>query len=658
MFSSDRFLVIYVYYEIKNFKKNQTNLAFFIKNAVNKYNWCKCNIDYLFIINGHQCEIIFPKRDNIFTLYEDNTSDWEGYLNGINYIESLKGNSIYNLYDYIYFSNCSVIGPLMNPNTKSHWLLSYYRKIKMERSVICGNIINNFPNTDIGGPGLRISCYNFLLKISDHIINILTKELIQDRDENSIATNWPVLNYNTIIGNKRDKTDAVLTGEYGLSRMLLKHKYNLSCLLYDQVDYQLGIQTKTYCDRHLGLNGENLTVEKIPFFKNIWRWDNNRASLPIRYNESIEIVNRICNFKTDDYVIDYDNLQCENYGKTTFTSKFIDDISIESPFDWKSKEEFYNIHGFAEEIVTFPIQKQDNRSLAIYHHYDTDNIIKDYILISLKCLILSGYDIYFSTSSTSINNVDLPFEIHFFDNYGAGTDFIVYHKILKENLEYFNDRYDWVFITNDSCIFPTFGIDHFKNTISEQRMNSDFWAHWSSCEIKEHLVGTLMEFNKGSLRCFFELLESKLRDLVLPVDKWFFIKELELEIMEYLKIRGFRNSIVISHIEYNYTGPFIPYHIYKWLKESKYFAIKWKYMSDYLNLEYINNPYLNYHLRFLFFDSEGVVSPYQGKGIDIVPKKFLIDYTGKIFAEEPESYKETKKELIFNAKSLIESLRI
>ena len=83
--------IIYVYYERKNEQKNQTNLSFFIKYGLDNNMWCKMNISTLFVINGHQCEVLIPTKPDIYVLKEDNCSDWEGWYNGIKYFEKIKG---------------------------------------------------------------------------------------------------------------------------------------------------------------------------------------------------------------------------------------------------------------------------------------------------------------------------------------------------------------------------------------------------------------------------------------------------------------------------------------------------------------------------------------------------------------------------------------
>ena len=73
--------VIYVYYERKNEQKNQTNLAFFLKYALNNKIWQNIDINYLFIMNGYKCEVSIPEKSNVDVLKEYNCHDWEAYAN-------------------------------------------------------------------------------------------------------------------------------------------------------------------------------------------------------------------------------------------------------------------------------------------------------------------------------------------------------------------------------------------------------------------------------------------------------------------------------------------------------------------------------------------------------------------------------------------------
>jgi len=608
-----KFLVIYVYYEINGFKKNQTNLSYFIKHGVNKNNWMKINVDYLFVINGHQCEILIPNEPNIKVLREDNCMDFEGWYNGIKYLENIYNDKICNLYDNIFFINCSVLGPLISSDKNNHWILPYYDKLINENSVICSNIITSLPESDAGGPGFRCSSYCFLLKSTDNIMSLLTNNQITNKHETS--TSKIKIYTNTVFGKKIDKIDCILTGEYGLSRLLLKNKYKISCLIYDQENYKnVKLNNNLHQDRYLSYDGKNLPIDNVIFYKNIWRDGNNRISLPVNYDKCKKILYENSNFKNSiiKYEIDYDNLpiQCNN-------------------LNWNSKKEFYELYGYTEEIVTFPIQKNCNTSVAIYHHFDVDNIIKEYVLDGLRCLILSGYDIYFCTSCDTINNIDLPFKIHYYKNYGAGTDLITYKNVIKDNIKMFKLKYKYLFITNDSVIFPINGVKHFNDVVNKQRNGTDFWGHWSSPEIQHHLIGILLEFKIDLLDTLLDFLTSKLDGIDFnKIEKIYYVKEIEVKILQHLLNAGFIHSTVLPYEKFNYYDhitPNYPHNIYQWINDENTFAIKWKYNCNYLNLDFINNKYLNHILRYLHFGPHGPIGIYQkitGINPDIIVEKY------------------------------------
>src|SRR5688500_2365946 len=88
-FVRSKVAVIYVYYERINEQKNQTNLAYVIKYAMNRNLWYDLDITYLFVINGYQCEVTIPTYHNVHVLKEDNCSDWEGWGNGIKHFENI-----------------------------------------------------------------------------------------------------------------------------------------------------------------------------------------------------------------------------------------------------------------------------------------------------------------------------------------------------------------------------------------------------------------------------------------------------------------------------------------------------------------------------------------------------------------------------------------
>ena len=118
--------IIYIYYEIKNKQQNQNNLAFFIKYGLDKSRWRDMNITTLFIINGHQCEVLLPKMDNVHVLYNINTNehdDEQSYKQGIDYFTNKYNTTICNLFTHVCLINVSNFGPIYaDINMSHHWL--------------------------------------------------------------------------------------------------------------------------------------------------------------------------------------------------------------------------------------------------------------------------------------------------------------------------------------------------------------------------------------------------------------------------------------------------------------------------------------------------------------------------------------------------------
>jgi hypothetical protein len=239
------------------------------------------------------------------------------------------------------------------------------------------------------------------------------------------------------LGYKKDKIDACLTGEYGLSRILLENGYKVTCLLYDNIDFNdqtiWNINNLVEPDRYLTFNGQNVPLTTI-FIKNVWRWEGNYASLPVLYKECINFVNSKLN--QVNIFDNYPNIT-NNYTLINVSDNGIN--YVDNKYNWTSKAEYYNLYGYAEETVVFPTNFISNKNCVIYAHYDSDNIIKDYILQGLKALIIAGYDILFFTSCERLNNVSvniLPFRIFFKPNMGVGTDWRSWLdglKFIKDN---------------------------------------------------------------------------------------------------------------------------------------------------------------------------------------------------------------------------------
>ena len=199
--------VIYVYYERKNEQKNQTNLAFFLKYALNNKIWQNIDINYLFIMNGYQCEVSIPEKSNVDVLKEYNCHDWEAYANGIRFYEEKFNKKIWEIFDYLCLVNCSVLGPIYESSLNTHWLSPFYNKMKKDNAVACSPCMSFLQETDGAGVGPRLVATFTFIRINEEIINLLMNTKISYCDETSKSPDVSDDKDNTILGLKYSKND-------------------------------------------------------------------------------------------------------------------------------------------------------------------------------------------------------------------------------------------------------------------------------------------------------------------------------------------------------------------------------------------------------------------------------------------------------------------
>lgn len=269
-----------------------------------------------------------------------------------------------------------------------------------------------------------------------------------------------------------------------------------------------------------------------------------------------------------------------------------------------AKQDFYNKHGYADELILLPKRKTNNKAIAIMIHYDADNIVKDYVIQNIKCLIHTGYDILFCTTSESIQNVDLPINIVYFKNKGPGCEWIYLCNILKNKKDLFKSNYEWIFFINDSVLLPIHGPEKFLETVNNMRMKSDFWAHWESNENNHHGIDCPQEFKIKAIDDIISFLDHVSTN---DTNK---SKE-NIKLVPHLITKGYNFSAVIPIISIDikpeYVCPIFHPNVFpQWINRKETFAIKWKYMMNYIDLIKINNPILNYLTRYIHFGENGV----------------------------------------------------
>jgi hypothetical protein len=603
--------IIYVYYERINEQKNQTNLSFFIKYGLDEKLWSNLNITTLFVINGHKCEVLIPSKPNIHVLKQDNCSDWEGWYKGIKYFEDTEKTNIWKIFDYLCLINASAIGPIYEPNIKDHWLIPFYNKMVKDNAVLCSPCVSFLRHM---GTRPTVVPIMSLIKCSQSIIYLLTKAKIE------VPDGFSANHINTVLGKKNDKVDAVCTGEYGLSLILINGGYRVTSLLYDfdcnnPLNYKVNNFTEP--DRYMSFNGRNVPLSTI-FIKNVWRWNNGYASLPVLYEECKNFVFKKLDMKNifNDYKDD------ENYNYSV--------IKLEPGLhgmvqNWKSNKEYYKKYGVSEERIIFHNFKQDSDSFLIYAHYDSENMIKDYVIQTIQTFIYLGYKILFYTSSSKIENINqVPFKINFVKNEYAGTDWKIWLRGCQTLIEK-NVNISYVFLLNDSIILPIHGVENFGNTIQKMRKTCDFWGHWESNEIEWHIIGTPIEFKYAMINDIVQFIEDSIdvcdsNDSNSSKDNYNYIYNMEVKFAKYLINKGYKHNVVINVDTLCQTvccPVFNPANIDKWINNPDSFAIKWKYMISYLNKNMVSSE-LNYLTRYLHYGKHGYIS--NAEKIGVFPK--------------------------------------
>ena len=119
---------LYAYYEKDETYKN--NLLYFLENGILD------NVDYYIIINGN-CSIDIPKKSNIIVFHRENKGyDFGAFSYAIKYINKE--------YDYYFFLNTSVKGPLLKNNSRP-WTEYFLELFNSPEIKLVGTTINIFP---------------------------------------------------------------------------------------------------------------------------------------------------------------------------------------------------------------------------------------------------------------------------------------------------------------------------------------------------------------------------------------------------------------------------------------------------------------------------------------------------------------------------------
>jgi hypothetical protein len=239
-------VIIYTYFQSYS---SDYNLNFFVKKELSY----KDNIDYIIVINGYNYDknIQFPELSNLTILERENVGyDFGGHNYALEYIDTKSKK-----YDYYFFMNSGVIGPII-PHyfTETHWSKVFIKKIN-ESVKLVGTTIVCLPHSDAGGYGPKVEGFFFMV---DNIgLNLL-------KDEQSIFC------------NHTDKESAIINGEYGLSNCILKNGFTIDSMLpkYQNIDWRnndnYGLNSNYHPSRNNSFYGYSINPYDVIFHK--WYW--------------------------------------------------------------------------------------------------------------------------------------------------------------------------------------------------------------------------------------------------------------------------------------------------------------------------------------------------------------------------------------------------
>ena len=606
--SQHRICIIYPYYEKPNSTKNQDNLAYFLKFGMNKRVWRKMNIKLLLMINGYQCEVDIPKQDNIIVWRKGYSNEEDGrdigsFRKGIEYMENKYNKAFYDKFDYLFVLNSSATGPIADPKPDYHWLDPFIEKMEIENSVICSPVINFLRNTDAGGPGPRCQTYCSLIKMTQDVYTSLLFTPVSRSPKNTINFSCAGLlpTHATVLSVHKTTADVILFGEYGLTRVLLDQGFNISCLVYDNIDYHDPTTWNSFSDRIDRMEDYHPSFfDKAIFIKNNWIvggvQDAYRDSLPVLFEGTVAKLYKSMGW-IDCFSYYSKNIEYEyNFDHFPITGRYRvggnqNDSDSALFAKWSSREEYFHLFGDAEGMIKFPKIQPNNKSVVIYTHIDRDNTVRDYVIQALRSLMVLGFDIFFNTTCQQIKNVTLPFEIttHTFK---ANTPINECHAIMfgKCFINKKFAKYNHILHIDSSYILPIHGIENMEKSLMMARETSDFWMLYDTRGIVYH--NTCIEFSKKCIpfvkSFFIKYFDNEQKEF--PPN---FSKIIEVDLPQLL----IRNGLTFHGLrEYpNLTN------LHSLFRSNECFAVQIPYIKKHVshNKEMIRNPLLRFLVRYL-----------------------------------------------------------
>lgn len=233
-------LVLYAYHHTPS---TYINMLFFMKYGIVP------GVDYMMIINGDDWEPSIP-LDGVSVVCRPNVGfDFGAY-------GSVLTPEIVDRYDYFVCMNASVIGPLWRPGSDhpADWT-SLFIDMLSDDVALVGTSIVCLPASDAGGPGPRVE--GFIWATDKRGMRLLVQSPF-------------------VFSQHKTKTDAILKGEYELSKIILSHGLNIGCILsrYKNIDWRLPENHQMNGCIHPSRLGSYFggTIDPFEVVFHKWRW--------------------------------------------------------------------------------------------------------------------------------------------------------------------------------------------------------------------------------------------------------------------------------------------------------------------------------------------------------------------------------------------------
>ena len=276
--------------------------------------------------------------------------------------------------------------------------------------------------------------------------------------------------------------------------------------------------------------------------------------------------------------------QTEHAGKQLFGS-------------WTSKEEYMELFGNAEAVVKFPVTPSNNQNVVIYTHCDPEGIVRDYVVHSIKALMILGYDVLFHTSAKSLSNVSMPFKL-FTHEFPDSVSMPDRHAIMfcRCFLATKFMKYKHILYINSMHVLPVHGMEMMDKSLNSARKQSDFWMLYDTRGIVYN--NTCIEFTKKCVPSMKHFVANLLNAPSLHNIS----QSLEIEMPYHLIKQGFKFYGINEYP--NLTN------FQAILRSQQCFAITLGQVKRHLSQKgsIIRNPVLRFLLRYLNLDDYNMVS--------------------------------------------------